>query len=93
MKKLCHLTSRQIILRLDDPPNKRKMTPDEMLKVAFLLGKGETMRDIGDSLNRSPIAVYKVKKELYLTGNTLKLLITHAQFWPILWHSVLLLTH
>ena len=40
------------------------MTLDEMLKVAFRLGKGETMRGIGDSLNRSPTTVYNIKKRV-----------------------------
>lgn len=32
-----------------------------MLKVAFRLGRGEAMRDIGSSINRSPTTVYNIK--------------------------------
>ena len=58
------LTSRQTVFKTPDPPNKQRMTVDEMLRAAFQLGKGNTMREIGQSLQRSPTTIHKIKKRV-----------------------------
>ena len=62
------LTSRQTVFKTPDPPNKQRMTIDEMLRAAFQLGKGNTMREIAQSLQRSPTTIHKIKKRVF--GNT-----------------------
>ena len=58
------MTSRQTVFKTPDPPNKQRMTVDEMLRAAFQLGKGNTMREIGQSLQRSPTTIHKIKKRV-----------------------------
>ena len=58
------LTSRQTIFRPDLPPNKGAMSIDDMLKAAFSLGTGHSIRDVCQELSppRSPATIHKLKQ-------------------------------
>ena len=56
------LTSRQTVFRPEVSPNKRYMSIDDMIKAAYHLGNGATIRDVASSVNRSPTAVHRVKQ-------------------------------
>ena len=54
-------TSRQTVLRPNDPPNKRQMTVEDMLKAAYDLGTGKKIRDVASESTWSPTSIYRVK--------------------------------
>lgn len=54
-------TSRQTVLRPNDPPNKRQMTVEDMLKAAYDPGTGKKIRDVASESTWSPTSIYRVK--------------------------------
>ena len=57
-------TSRQTIFKPSLPPNKAAMSIDDMLKAAYCLGAGRTIRDVSEELSqpRSPATIHKIKQ-------------------------------
>lgn len=55
------MTSRQTVFVPATPPDKHRMSVDEMLRIAYDLGAGHSIRDVGEQRQRSPSSVHKVK--------------------------------
>ena len=53
------LTSRQTYFQPSRPPNKRQVTVEEMLQMAYQAGQGRTLREIAGASCRSPTTVGK----------------------------------
>ena len=53
------LTSRQMYFQPSRPPNKRQVTVEEMLQMAYQAGQGRTLREIAGASCRSPTTVGK----------------------------------
>ena len=62
MRQKRRVTSRQTVFRPITPPNKCYMCVDEMLRIAYDLGSGHSMRAVGGEYHRSPFSVHRVKR-------------------------------
>ena len=62
MRQKRRVTSRQTVFRPTTPPNKCYMCVDEMLRIAYDLGSGHSIREVGGEYHRSPSSVHRVKR-------------------------------
>ena len=62
MRQKRRVTSRQTVFRPTKPPNKCYMCVDEMLRIAYDLGSGHSIREVGGEYHRSPSSVHRVKR-------------------------------
>ena len=56
------VTSRQTVFRTPNPPNKRRLSVDRILKAAHLLGSGSKIRDVAHEVDCSASSVHTVKQ-------------------------------
>ena len=61
-RRRCSFTSRQTVFKPHTPPNKHRLTVDEMLTAAHLLGEGESIRRVFDSVGGSPATIHRIKQ-------------------------------
>ena len=62
MRRQRPLTSRHTVFRTQQPPDKRRLTVEGMLKAAHLLGQGNKMRDVADSVGFALSSVHMIKQ-------------------------------
>ena len=78
-------TSRQTVFSPPAPPNKGYMGVDEMLRIAYDLGRGHSIRELGDEYHRSPSSVHRVKR---LASGEIERIPTFSYTRPLLMHFI-----